>query len=168
MTRPRLYILIFAAVILEVTALSRLEIVGVKPDLAFAIVVFAGLFAGPARGLEAGIVASLVNDIFAFDFFCMNAALMGLAGFLAGIIGPKVYRESPLTLGLILFLLNAVAMIIHFYAASSLLKGALQLTAAEYALHSIIPASLYTSLVAAPFLSMAAASYRERELEELL
>jgi rod shape-determining protein MreD len=130
-------------------------------------VVFFGLFLGPSAGLESGVAAGLLNDMFALDFFGINALTYGLSGLVAGLLSTKVFKESKKTEFAIVFFFTVFSMSLHFMLVLVLSK-ALSLTFFEYFWSSILPTGLYTGLVAVPIFVKFIDMYDFRELQGLL
>lgn len=162
-----MYLLLFAALFLQLALSEHIKIIGSKPDLLLILVVFLGLFFGSGTGLEAGLVAGFLKDIYALDFFGINTFIIGLTGLVAGAINGKFFIESKATQFLAAFFFTAVSMTLHFMLVSALSKS-LALSFSEYAAVSIVPTSLYTSLVAIPIFSKFIDMYNLKESEEFL
>ena len=146
MTRFQVFLALVLALAIHMTLLVHVKIFGVKPDLMLALVVFFALFLGGRLGLETGIAAGLLKDIFAFDVFGVNMLVLGMTGLLVGLANTKFYRESRLTQVGIVFISSIFSMALHYVIASSVLKF-VHLGLFDYLTSSIIPASLYTALV---------------------
>jgi rod shape-determining protein MreD len=164
-TRPRIYLILGAAVFVHLTALVRIRIFNSAPDLVLMCVIFFGIFLGPRMGLEAGLVGGLLTDIFSFGAFGMNALISGITGFLAGAFSAKVFKESSMIQFLAVFLFESVSMALHFAAAASA-AGLLHIPFHVYLANSVLPSAVYTaavSLVAFPVLIRAFGLEREEE-----
>lgn len=96
-TRTKLYLFLFVSFILEITVFEYLKIFGTKPDILLIIVIFTGLFGGKRLGLEAGIFAGIMIDIFGISPFGSGILAYGLTGILNGILNKGLYKESFLT-----------------------------------------------------------------------
>ena len=95
-SRPQTYLLISLALSIHLTILKHIEVFGAKPDMLLLVVIFLGLFLGPARGLESGLTAGFLEDIFTVDIFWVNTLILGAVGLLAGILKMKFYKESKI------------------------------------------------------------------------
>ena len=165
--RSQIYLAVLIALFIHLTVLKYVMIFGASPNLVLICVIFFGLFSGPSAGLESGAVAGLLCDIFALDFFGMNALVYAVTGLAAGALSAKVFKESKKTDFGIVFFLTAFAMSVHFALVSALSKS-LILTSSEYFLSSVLPASLYTAVVAIPVFLRFISIYNFRELQGLL
>ncbi len=161
-----MYLIIFVALFLQMTVLNYVKIFGSKPDLALIAVIFFGLFLGEGGGLESGIMAGLLKDVLALDFFGINAFILGLTGFIVGFLNTKFFKESKITEFVIVFSFTAFSMSIHF-ALVSVFSKSLVLNFFEYLTTSVMPTSIYTSLVAIPIFSKFIEIYNLKESEEL-
>jgi rod shape-determining protein MreD len=144
MKRFSLYIILIAAFLIQLLFLDSIKIAGAKPDLLVLLVVFFALFFGPSTGAEAGFVAGLFKDTYSLDIFGVNSVLLCLVGLVAGILSPKLFRESKLTQSLLVFVFSVLYMIIHYFVSSLILKIA-YVTLPEYLYGLILPSSLYTA-----------------------
>jgi rod shape-determining protein MreD len=148
-TRLQIYSALLLALVVHMTVLHYFRIFGAKPDLLLLLVIFFGLFLGARMGLEVGIIAGLLKDIFAFDIFGVNMFVLGITGLLAGILNTKFYRESMATQATLVFSFSVFSMVLHYVLASSVLKF-VNLSLFDYLGSSIIPAGIYTAIVAMP------------------
>jgi len=148
-TRFPLYATLFIALIFHLTLARYIAIGGTEPDLLAILVIFFSIFLGPYRGLETGIVAGLLKDIFALDIFGINALVLGATGFLAGALNSKFFRESKRSNFLLVFLFTLFSMVMHF-ALNALFTRYTSVGLTEYMFASAIPVSLYTSIISVP------------------
>ena len=165
--RFQIYMILFAALLLQGSILNHAMILGAKPDLLLIAVVFFGLFLGPAAGLESGFVAGLLKDIFALDFLWINAVIFALTGFLAGALNTKFFKESKRADLIFVFLSTIFSMALH-YTVASLLSNSMALGFGEFFMTSILPTAAYTSLVAVPVIAKLLNIYGLREAEDYL
>jgi rod shape-determining protein MreD len=162
-----MYFILALALILHLTILDHIKISGVKPDLLLIAVIFFGLFLGRGAGLESGFAAGLFKDLFALDFFGINALVFALTGFLAGLAGARFSRESKKTQILLVVLLTAFSMALHFMIVSIFSKW-IYLDFSEYLAGSIIPTCIYTAIVSIPVFFKLMKVYNIRGSEEYL
>ncbi len=165
--RSWIFFLLLIALFLQITILNHLKIFGAKPDIILICVVFFGLFLGSSAGLGAGVAAGLLIDIFVLDFFGINALIYGVTGFLAGLLSTKVFKESKKTEFAIVFFFTVFSMSLHFVLVSAFSRS-LNLGYLEYFYSSVIPAGLYTSIVAVPIFVKFIDMYGLKELQGLL
>ncbi|HEA47270.1 MAG TPA: rod shape-determining protein MreD [bacterium] len=139
-----LFFLFLFLLIFQATSLNRLSILGVKPDLLLILVIFFGLYKGPLSGAWCGFLAGILLDTFSPVPLGTNALSKTILGFLAGVVAPLLYFETPLTQGFLLFIgMLLEGMILFILLSSFHLAPPL-----SYSLRYIIlPASLYTALL---------------------
>ena len=148
-SRFRIYGLLFLAFIIHLTILGRVRIFGAEPDIMLSCVLFFGIFLGPRFGLETGIAAGLLKDIYSFDIFGANTLIFAITGLLAGAVRTKFFKESKITQALLVLIFSIFAMTAHFIVALSVTRR-LSVSMAEYIFSSVIPSSIYTSAVSVP------------------
>ncbi|MBA7663037.1 hypothetical protein ES703_71070 [subsurface metagenome] len=142
-----LILLLFLA-ILQATLLNRLSILGIKPDLLLILVIFIGLYKGPISGAWYGFLAGILLDLFSPTPLGTNAFSKTVLGFLAGAVAPLLYFKAPFTQGLLLFIgMFLEGMILFILLSSFHLAPPFR----HCFLYIILPASLYTSLLAPLF-----------------
>lgn len=166
-SRFQIYSILTLAIFLHLTVLDHIEIFGVKPDLIIILVIFFGLFLGRGLGVEFGLVAGLSKDLFALDFFGINAFIFAITGFLAGVLGAKFSRESKRTQILLVISLTVFSMTAHFILVSIFSKW-INLGFGEYFTASVLPTSVYTALVSIPIFFKLTKTYNPRGSEEYL
>lgn len=165
--RFSIYSMLLAAIFLHITVLNYVKIFGAKPDLILMMVIFFALFLGARTGLEIGVVAGLLRDIFAFDLFGVNTVTLAISGLLIGMLNTKFFKESTLTQVILVFSFTIFSMLLH-YALSSVLSRYSNIRIFDYFISSIIPNSIYTALLAAPVFSKLIDIYELNEPEDLL
>ena len=165
--RTQIYLILIAALFLQGGPLNYVKIFGAKPDLLLILVVFFGLFLGPSAGLESGLAAGLLKDIFALDFLWINAVSLGAAGFIAGAINTQFFRESKRADFVCVFLFTIFSMSIH-YAIVAIISNSLAFNFAEFFMNSVIPAALYTAFLSIPIYLKLLSVYNLKEVEEYL
>lgn len=166
-SRLQIYLMLLLCLLLQLTVLDHLKLFGVKPDLLLIIVVFFGLFLGRGVGMEAGIIAGLGKDLYALDFFGINALILAATGMVAGILGAQFSRESNRTQFLLVLMLSSFSMILHFIIVSVFSKW-VYLGFGEYLAGSVIPTGIYTALVSVPVFIKLQNTYGLRSSEEYL
>ncbi len=166
--RLTIYTILLVALFMHLTVLNHLKILNSKPDLLLLSVVFFGLFFGKGVGLESGLVAGFLEDLFTFDIFWINTFILGMVGLLAGFLNTKFFKESKATQALLVFTCTAFSMLSHFVIVSFFMKS-LKLTFPEYIIGSVTPTAFYTALASIPIFSMLINIYGiKEESEELL
>ncbi|MDI6808709.1 MAG: rod shape-determining protein MreD [Candidatus Eisenbacteria bacterium] len=97
---------------IQSSLVEKISILGFRPDLLLAIVVYIGLLRGPIPASVAGFVIGLVVDLSTTHLLGINALSMSVAGFVAGNVWVHINRESSLAQFLVLFLLSLLHDII--------------------------------------------------------
>jgi rod shape-determining protein MreD len=95
--------LVLAAVIVEVTLLSRLGLPGATPDLVVVTVVAIALAMGPTQGAVAGFVAGVLVDLAppADSLLGVNAIVYIAIGYLTGFVVDPRDRTVPVMIGIV-------------------------------------------------------------------
>ncbi len=167
MNRFGAYMLILAALFMHLTVLNNIRISGVEPDLLLLCVIFFALFFGPRSGLETGLVAGALRDIFTFDIFGVNTFTLGMTGLAIGILNDRFLKESRMTRAIIIFSFTVFSMLSH-YAILFAFSRYPSLGMTDYLLSSAIPESIYTTLVSIPLFSKLTGIYKPKESDDLL
>lgn len=166
-SRLQIYFALALALLIQLTVLDHIKIFGAKPALMLTLVIFFGLFLGRGMGLEIGLAAGFASDLFTLDLLGINALIFALTGFLAGMLGAQLSRESKRTQGLTVLILTALAMILHFIIVSMLSRWS-YLDLDEYIIGSAIPTSVYTAAVSIPVFFKLSSVYDLDRREEYL
>jgi len=167
MNRYSLYITLIAAFLIQFLFLDHIKIAGAKPDLLVLLVVFFALFFGPGTGAEAGFVSGLFKDTYSLDIFGVNSILLSLTGLIAGTLSPKLFKESKLTQGLLVFVSSVLYMITHYFISLFILKIR-YVTLPEYLYGLILPSSFYTAMLSFILFPALIDRYRLKEKTEYL
>lgn len=160
-------IILLAALFLQLTIVNRIKIFGAEPDLMLICVIFFALFFGRGTGLECGIAAGFLRDIFSLDFFGINAFTLGITGLVAGMLNEKFSKESGRTQFVLVGFLTMFSMSVHFML-TALFSRSMALNFAEFLAISVIPSGLYTAVVSLPVFAKFIDVYNLKELEDLL
>ncbi|MHB8757082.1 MAG: rod shape-determining protein MreD [Bacillota bacterium] len=133
---------------LQSTAVHYLSIGWVKPDVILVIVVLVGLLYGPVQGATAGLFAGLLEDLFTGRLIGLFGLTRMLAGYLAGLVERRVYKEPfmvPMATSFVATVVSEtlVYVILRFFSLAPGYGGSL--------IHVIGPAAIYNA-VAAPIL----------------
>lgn len=83
--------------VLETSVLPFLTVRGVRPDLILILVISLGLLNGPREGALAGFAGGLLEDLLLGRYVGVRAISKMIAGYLAGLAGKRVYRDSLVT-----------------------------------------------------------------------
>jgi rod shape-determining protein MreD len=165
--RFQIYLVLFTALFLQGAVFNHLRVFGARPDLLLIAVVFFGLFLGPGAGLEAGFAAGLFKDIFALDFFWINAGIMGITGFIVGMLNTQFFKESKRADFMLVFIFTIFSMSLH-YAIAAILSNSIALNFREFFISSVIPTAVYTGLVSIPVCVKLLDIYRLKETGDYL
>jgi len=136
---------IVAAVVLQSTVIPDIAIDWIKPDLILVITVLVGLLHGPIGGAAAGLFGGLLEDLFAGRFIGLFGLTRMLAGYLAGLVETRVYREPflvPMATSFVATLVSETSLflILKAFGAAPGFGRAF--------LHVIGPAAVYNAVVA--------------------
>ncbi len=93
MKKISVFLMLFIGLFLQITVFSRLKILGIKPDLILIIVLGIAFFQGSYRGMAVGFLGGLLEDVFSGANLGTNALSKVLCGFLASVIGRRVYEN---------------------------------------------------------------------------
>ncbi|MEK7709261.1 MAG: rod shape-determining protein MreD, partial [candidate division NC10 bacterium] len=123
-----------------------LRIGGVAPDVPLILTVLLGLNRGPEVGCLSGFAVGLLQDVAAGGFVGAQALTKALVGFVAGLIGERLWVSNPLVQvpGLVLLTLAEgfgrywLLQLLHFPAAFG-----------DVMLHVVLPQALYNGFLGA-------------------
>ena len=96
-TRAQLFraaLVLFAALVLQVTIMSDLRIVGALGDVMLALTIAAGLTGGADRGVTWGFATGLIYDLVLDTPFGLSALTYALVGYAVGLAGSALMRTS--------------------------------------------------------------------------
>jgi rod shape-determining protein MreD len=103
--RVRLGVVVFVALVAQLSVVNRLSIGGVTADLLVVGAVAAGFVAGPERGAAVGFAAGLGFDLLLSTPLGLTALVYTVVGYASGIVASNLIRDSRLTA----FVLAAIA-----------------------------------------------------------
>lgn len=83
--------------LLESLLFNRLRIFGARPELLLIATIFFGFQFGPVRGLEMGLLAGALKDVFSITPFGVNTFSFLAIGCLSGFFREKIFREGLIT-----------------------------------------------------------------------
>jgi rod shape-determining protein MreD len=116
--------IILTGLLLQTTVFSQLRLLGVKPELMFAVTVLIAILEGPNQGAVVGFVSGMTQD------FLLNAQPKGLTalsltllGYSMGMVRTYVVSPSPLLPAMLVGLGTAVG--VAFYQTLAFLLGQL-------------------------------------------
>jgi rod shape-determining protein MreD len=147
--RVKVFLILLAALFIQLTILNYATIFGAKPDIILICVTFFGLFMGSWAGLEVGLVSGALTDIFSLNFMGMNMFVYGMVGLVSGALKGGFVKESKRIQALLVFLCSVFSLFLHF-ALTSLFSRGIVLSLYEYIGSCVLPVSIYTSIVSIP------------------
>jgi len=134
-------LLVLSVIPLQSIVLEKIQIGGIKPDLALVLVFFQGWFFGVANGLYWGAALGGLLDLFSLGILGVGLVAKGLVGLVAGLLG-KSFLHLSIPLHLIIFMAVSV---IHDLAGSFFLHGA-DLSLFQAGLGEVLSRAAYNSL----------------------
>ncbi|MFA6473144.1 MAG: rod shape-determining protein MreD [Candidatus Latescibacterota bacterium] len=141
-------LIIIIVLLVQSTVFGRIDVVGVRPDLAMLILIFIAAGAEPAESILYGFFIGFVQDIYTPEYLGFNALTMSLIGFSLGIVKETLTVENYLVKTLVTF----VACIFHDLLYLSLYTVFDFSLLLKLLLKNSLPGALYTSILA--FLSI--------------
>ena len=144
--RSHLYLAILLISFLEFTALNRISLFGVQPDLLLVVVLFFSLSLNRQRALELGLAAGLLRDLVASGFFGANIILFSIIALFVSTNSEKIYKEFFVTQIILAASAGTFLYLGHFFIGA--LAGETMFSRlGEGLIWVILPAVLYTSLI---------------------
>lgn len=112
--------LIFGSLIVQVSALDKAVIHGVKPDLLLLLAVALGILYGPRTGAAVGFAAGILQDLLLGQYIGLHAFSKALTGAVAGLVEREVFKENlilPIFAGFIGTVVNEVTIfaLLHLF-----------------------------------------------------
>jgi rod shape-determining protein MreD len=151
--------LLFAAVVIQVSLLSSLEVLGGLPDLVLLAVVSVALLRGPTFGAVGGFGAGLLLDTATLGTLGVSSLLLTLAGYWAGRYGETTGRDrghAPfLAVAGATVLFAAASLVLHFMLGAR--------PSARLVLDALPPTVLLNLLLTAPVYALWRRLLRPRE-----
>jgi len=144
--------IIVVALLIQLTLISSITILGIKPDLIMVVVVVFSLLKGEKEGTISGFASGLLQDIFSAGLLGINALAKTVIGFICGILKEKIFHEHMLFLiPLITFIASITQSILIFL----LLRAFGIEHSLAWSLKAVaLPEALYSSLLS-PFIFLA-------------
>ncbi len=126
-----------------------IRIAGIKPDLVFIMVVYAGYSFGPVPGQVTGFAGGLFQDAISNLPYGFLALPKLVIGFIVGMIGRSVLKSNIPTVLLMIFvsslLKGVISLIVSYVFAQGMLSSII---------HVIIPEAFYNALLAPPLFAL--------------
>jgi rod shape-determining protein MreD len=111
-------VVLFVAVVLQISIFSEINIFGGRPDLLLVTLVMVALLRGTIFGTAAGFGAGLLYDMGTFGTLGFMALLYTLAGYWIGRYGETTGRDRThapvLSVAVVTILFAAGALVLHF------------------------------------------------------
>jgi len=141
----RILVVLYVAVLLQTTLAPAIQVLGVRPDFPFLVVLLVALREGAAGGALAGFVAGLFVDLGSAQTLGASSLANSIVAFAVGSMSDRLVRGSGVTRTVVAF--AAVAVRDQFIAAFALAEGFLD----GLRLVGVfsLPGGLYTALFAA-------------------
>jgi rod shape-determining protein MreD len=140
-------IVLFVAVVLQISIFSEIDILGGRPDLLLVTLVMVALLRGTIFGATAGFGAGLLYDMGTFGTLGFSALLYTLAGYWIGRYGETTGRDRShaplLSVGVVTILFSIGALMLHFMLGENA-------PAREVLIVSLFPTTLLNLLLAVP------------------
>lgn len=143
-------LIIIIVLLVQSTVFGRMNIFGVRPDLAMLILIFIAAGAEPAESIFYGFFIGFIQDVYTPEYLGFNTLTMSLIGFSLGIVKETLTVENYLVKTLV----TLVACIFHdllYLSLYTIFDFSLLL---KLFLKNSLPGALYTSILA--FLSIVA------------
>lgn len=157
--------LVILAIFIQTTALNVIRIWGVIPDLVMILVIFNGFLRGPKEGAFLGLVAGVLVDFVSGTYFGLNTLTLFLAGYLAGLAEPRLYKDSTFVVMGLVGLVTAICQLAHYLL---LLFVDVSIAPAAALFRTILPVAIYSTLVVPLFYWYYFRSYRKGWLRDQL
>ena len=142
------YLLLLGVILLlQSTVLETVAIAGVKPDLVMLLVVLNGFLLGSREGAFWGFTGGIIEDLFTGSYIGMNALSKMAAGYLAGVAGERLYRESIPIATIVTFFTSLAGFTVNYLL---LLYLDITVSPLQALLRVALPGAGYTALLA-PF-----------------
>ncbi len=142
----RFALCLYAAILVQTVVAPNLAIAGVRPDVAFLVVLVAAFYEGGVGGAIAGFVAGLFVGLNSSGTLGVTSLANSLVGFAAGTMAQHLERKSWITRVLVALAATALRDQIEILLQT---RGDLG-QAARLLLVSSLPGGLYTAVLA-PF-----------------
>jgi len=142
--RALMYLMIIIIAFLHATVLNGPTKHGLKPDLLLTAVIFFGLFGKQRIGLEAGILAGIMQGVFSLNEVWVSALAYGMVGYVAGRNHNRFYRESIFVQSILTFAGVIVTYIMAYFCYKYLTESA----AYQAIMPILLPCALYTAIIA--------------------
>jgi len=137
-------VLLGMGLLLEKTVLHFLRVAGVKPDLVLLLVIFNGILKGPREGAFWGFTGGLLEDFACGHYIGLQALSKLCAGYAAGLVEVRVYKESLLVAAVVVWAVSLIAGAVVYLLLLSL---GILITPTDALLRVIFPVAVYNGLL---------------------
>ena len=146
----RLLLALYVAIVLQTLLAPSLEILGVRPDFPFLVVLLVAFYEGAAGGALGGFVAGLFVDLNSAQALGITSLANSVVAFGVGSVVDRLIRGSMLTRFLVALVATVLRdQILVFFGDPGGLSGSFRLF-----LHSSLPGGIYTALLAPPVMAL--------------
>ncbi|OGW74596.1 MAG: rod shape-determining protein MreD [Omnitrophica bacterium RBG_13_46_9] len=118
-----IYTVILILFFLEITALNKIRLFGVRPELLLIATIFFGFHFGMMRGMEVGLISGVLKDVFSIALFGVNALLFLFIGFLSGFLKKSLFKENFITQFLFSLISVYVISAVYFLCLDKTVAG---------------------------------------------
>jgi rod shape-determining protein MreD len=152
-------VLLFCAVVLQLSIMANVDILGGHPNLLLVTLVCVALLRGAVFGTVAGFCAGLLADTGVFGTVGFTALLLTLAGYWTGRYGETTGRDRAhaplLSIAVITFLYQVAALVLRFMLGQNAPAAAI--------FEGVVPTILLNLLLALPVYAFIRRLLRARE-----
>ncbi len=138
-------LLVVVSLTLQATVLDYVTIMGIKPELVMLLIALSGFLLGTREGAFLGFVGGMVEDLFLGSYIGLNAFSKMAAGYLAGLLGERLYRENSLIATGVTFIATLTGLMVNYLL---LLHLDIHISLFYALLRVALPAAIYTALLA--------------------
>lgn len=109
--RPLTWILLFVfGILLQTSLLPQIFPIGYVPNVVLSVTVLVALYETPGRGLAAGFIGGMMQDIWAGRMIGLDALTFALLGWAIGYLQTKIARDPVFVPGLVAGLSQVVVV----------------------------------------------------------
>ncbi|NMP21243.1 rod shape-determining protein MreD [Sulfobacillus harzensis] len=98
---PSWIILYLLALLAQTALLPQIFPAGYVPDLVLSVTIIIALYETPRRGLAAGLIGGLMQDVWAGRLWGLNALTFALVGFVVASLESRIVRDNIFVPGLL-------------------------------------------------------------------
>jgi rod shape-determining protein MreD len=142
---------LYVAVVLQTVLAPSIQILGVRPDFPFLIVLLVAFHEGAAGGALAGFVCGLFVDLNSTQVLGMSSLANGVIGFGVGTIAHRLVRGSLLARAVVALVATALRDQVLFAFGSPGGFG----SAVRFFFLGAVPGGFYTAALAVPVMAAA-------------